>query len=159
MDRVYTARGWAAPRLESAAEYTSKTVAPAVSSALQTAADKASKTVAPAVSSALQTAADKVSPPAAKSSKKTILLWSALGAGIAAGLAAAAALVRFRYRAAIAADSETADEEVLSDSTGGQAAPVTPDTAAADADKPAEGTDAAPGTDTSVNGRVNATGR
>jgi hypothetical protein len=66
-------------------------------------------------------------------------------------------MVRYRYRTAIAADSESADEEVLGDSTGSQAAPASPDgstsgkTTPKDKDK---GTD----TETSVNGRVTATG-
>lgn len=131
-DKVFVARKWAAPRLESAAEYTTNTVAPKVSSALRSTAAQV-KPVEPA------------------SSKRSVLKWTMLAAGILAGVGAAAALVRFRFRAAIAADSETADEEVLGDSTGSQAAPVSPDaagkTAAAD-----------PNADSSANGRVKASG-
>jgi hypothetical protein len=129
-ERVYVARAWAAPRLESAADYTAKTVAPKVSSALRT-------------------TARQVSPPEAKSSKRTVLTWSVLGAAIAAALGAAAALARSRYRAAIAADTEAADEEVLGDSTGSEPAPVTPESAA---------TPSGEGTDASVNGRVTTPG-
>jgi trimeric autotransporter adhesin len=133
-ERVYTARTWAAPRLENAADYTSSTVAPKVSAALRS-------------------TARQVQPADAKSSRKTILTWSVLGAAVLAALGAAAAVARYRYRTAIAADTETADEEVMADSADSQAAPVTPDgTLPADA-KPAD-----QGTETSVNGRVTATG-
>ena len=131
--RVYTARRWAAPRLESAADYTSDTVAPKVSAALRA-------------------TARQVNPPKATRSKKTVLTWSVLGAAILAALGAGAAVVRYRYRAAIAADSETADEEVLADSSGSQAAPDSADTQSA-ASKP-EGQ----GDETSVNGRVTTSG-
>ena len=129
-DKVFIARKWAAPRLESAADYTTTTMAPKVSATLRSTADQVR--------------------PVETSSRRSVLTWTMLAAGIVAGLGAGAALVRYRFRAAIAADSETADEEVLSDSTGSQAAPVTPDTT-----RPA---DADPGTDTSANGRVKATG-
>lgn len=132
-DGVYTARRWAAPRLEYAADYTSNTVAPKVSAALRA-------------------TARQVSPPKATSSKRTVLTWSVLGAAIAAALGAAAAVaVRYRYRAAIAADSETADEEVLGDSSGSQPAPVSPDSTQSAAAKAQE-----QGTETSVNGQVSA---
>jgi hypothetical protein len=110
-DKVYVARAWAAPRLESAADYTANTVAPKVSSALRT-------------------TARQVSPPPRKNSKRTVLTWSVLGAAIAAALGAAA-LARYRYRAAIAADTEAADEEVLGDSTGSKPAPNTTETSTA----------------------------
>lgn len=134
-DKVYTARRWAAPRLESAADYTANTVAPKVSSALRT-------------------TARQVSPPDTSNSKRTVLTWTALGAAIAAALGAAAAVVRYRYRAAIAADSETADDEVSGDSTDSKAAPVTPD-----GTRPAAAMPKDPSTETSVNGRVSSTGR
>src|SRR6185312_7318764 len=105
---VYTARTWAAPRLDSAAEYCTTTVAPKVSSALHTTA----RQVAP-----VDTRASK---------RSSIMTWSLLGGAILAAAGAAAAVVRYRYRAAIAADSESADEEVLGDSTGSQAATETP---------------------------------
>ena len=133
---VYSARKWVAPRLDSAAEYL----------------DSAAATVAPKVSAALHSTADQVRPAEAKPTKKTsILTWSVLGAAILAALGAAAAAARYRYRAAIAADSEAADEEeVLGDSAGSQPAPVTPD----EADSKPKDT----GNDTSVNGRVSSSG-
>jgi hypothetical protein len=88
---VYDARRWAAPRLESAADYTTKTAAPKVSSALK-------KT------------ARQVQPPKGHSTRK-VLAWTALGAAILAAVGAGAAVARSRYRAAIAADSERPDSE------------------------------------------------
>lgn len=108
---VYTARSWAAPRLDSAADY-------------------CTTTVAPKVSSALHSTARQVNPVDTTITKKrpSVLTWSVLGAAILAAVGAAAAVVRYRYRTAIAADSETADEEVIVDSTDSQAAaPVNPD--------------------------------
>jgi hypothetical protein len=132
---VYSARSWAGPRLDSAAEY-------------------CTTTVAPKVSAALHSTARQVTPPAAKSSKRSsVVTWSLLGAAILAALGAAAAAARYRYRAAIAADSETADEEVLADSADSQAAPNTPDGTRPKADKP-KGQDA----ETSVNGQVTTSG-
>jgi trimeric autotransporter adhesin len=83
---VYGARRWAAPRLESAADYTTKTAAPKVSSALK-------KT------------ARQVQPPKAHS-KRSVLGWTAVGAAILAAIGAAAAVARYRYRTAIVADGE-----------------------------------------------------
>jgi hypothetical protein len=133
--RVHTARKWAAPRLESAADYTTSTVAPKVSEALRT-------------------TADKVTPAEPESSKRKVLAWSLFGAAVLAGLGAAAALVRARYQAAIAADSEAADEEVMADSTGSQAAPGTSDPTGSAVPRPTD-----PGSDSSSDGRVKATGR
>lgn len=127
---VYTARTWAAPRLESAADYTTNTVAPRVSAALRTTAHQ----VRPVDTT--------------RSTKRSVLTWSVLGASILAALGAAAALVRYRYRAAIAADSETADEEVLPDSSDSKPAANSPDGTRPKVEKPAE--------ETSVNGRVSA---
>jgi hypothetical protein len=107
---VYTARSWAAPRLDSAADYCTTTVAPMVSSALRSTA----RQVAPADTRSTR--------------RSSILTWSLLGAAIAAALGAAAAVARYRYSTAIDADSEAGDEEeVLGDSTGGQATPVSSD--------------------------------
>lgn len=128
---VYTARNWAAPRLDSAADY-------------------CTTTVAPKVSGALRSTARQVSPAEAASTKRTsVLTWSMLGAAVLAAVGAAAAVVRYRYRTAIAADSESADEEVLGDSTGSKAAPDTPG-----AGTPPKSPDG----ETSVNGRVTASG-
>jgi hypothetical protein len=135
-DQVYTARSWAAPRLDSAADYCTTTVAPKVSSALRTTARQVRPT------------------DTRKSKRSSILLWSLLGAAVLTGLGAAAAMVRYRYQAAIAADSESADEEVMADSTDSQAAPVSPG-----GTRPPAATPTDKSTETSVNGRVTASGR
>ena len=90
--QVTSARRWAAPRLEGAADYTTSTAAPKVSAALRS-------------------AARQVSPVEPKSKKRSVLTWSLLAATVAAGLGAAAAFVAYRYRAAITADSEITDTE------------------------------------------------
>lgn len=85
---VYTARGWAAPRLESAADYVTATAAPKVSSALRS-------------------TAQQVRPPAPRRrTMRSVLAWSLLGAAVAAALGAVGAMIRQRTRAAIAADTE-----------------------------------------------------
>jgi len=132
---VYTARTWAAPRLDSAAEYTTTTVAPKVSSALHSTA----RQVAPVDTRA--------------SRRSSIMTWSLLGGAILAALGATAAVARYRYRAAIAADSESADEEVLGDSTGSQPAATNPDGVSPKAAMPQD-----PKDETSSNGRVTASG-
>jgi hypothetical protein len=132
---IYTARSWAAPRLESAADYTSDTFAPKVSSALRS-------------------TARQVRPADQTSSKRSILTWSMLGAAVLAAVGAGAAVARYRYRTAIAADSETADEEVMADSSGSQAAPASPE-----GTKPADAKSKDQGAETSANGRVTTSGR
>ena len=134
-DKVYTARSWAAPRLDNAAEYCTTTVAPKVSSALRTTARQVRPT------------------DTRKSKRSSVLTWSLLGAAVLAGIGAAAALVRYRYQTAIAADSEPADEEVTADSADGQAAPVSPEGTRSPAATPTDKS-----SDTSVNGRVTASG-
>jgi len=132
---VYTARYWAAPRLDNAADYTTTTVAPKVSTALRN-------------------TARQVRPPEPASSKRSsILTWSVLGASVLAALGASAAVARYRYRTAIAADSETADEEVMADSAGSQAAPVPGEEI-----KPGDAKQKDQGSETSANGRVSANG-
>ena len=137
---VYTARSWAAPRLDSAAEYCTTTVAPKVSTALHNTA----RQVRPVDTT--------------KSKRSSMLTWSLLGGAVLAALGAAAAVVRYRYREAIAADSESADEEVLGDSTGSQAAVETPAGASPKATMPKD-PEKAPNDETSVNGRVTTSGR
>lgn len=128
---VYTARSWAAPRLDLAAEY-------------------CTTTVAPKVSTALHNTARQVSPPDTKPKRSSMLTWSLLGAAILAALGAAAAVARFRYRAAMAADTElVVEEEIIVE----EADQPTPDGTKPTTEKPKE-----QDTETSVNGHVAASG-
>ena len=125
---VYTARGWAAPRLESAADYVTATAAPTVSSALRSTAQQV-----------------KVRPPdPPRRSMRSALTWSLLGVAIAAALGAAGAMIWKRYQAAMAADTEV-------DEAGETPAP-------ADAAKTDSAPEAGTSTDAGVNGRVSASG-
>jgi len=117
---IHGARSWAAPRLDSAADYTTKTAAPKVSSALK----KTARQVKPSNGR----------------SKRSVLAWTAFGAAILAAAGAGAVLARYRYRAAIAADTEQPDSE----RPDGRSE-VSPNAPASPADA---------NTDTSVNGRV-----
>jgi hypothetical protein len=96
-----SARNWMAPRLEDAADFTTSTVAPAVSDAVV-------KSVAPRVAAALRNTARQVSPEPQRSRSpvRSALTWTALSAAILAGAGALGTLVWRRYRAAMAADTE-----------------------------------------------------
>lgn len=91
---VFSARKWAAPKLESVADYTATTVAPTVSSALRNTAAQ----VRPA---------EPASP--AKRRMTAALTWSLLGAAVVAAAGAVAALARYRRRTATNVDSELSD--------------------------------------------------
>ena len=123
---VYNARVWTAPRLESAADYVTETAGPKVSLALRS-------------------TAQQVRPPdPRRRTLRSILAWTLLGAAIAAGLGAAGAMIRQRYQAAMAADTEV-DE-----------AGETP--ASADAATTDSAPEAGTSTDAGVNGRVSTSG-
>ena len=124
---VYSTRVWAAPRLESAAEYHTTTVAPKISSALQTAANQ----VRP------EDLTKKRSP--------SVLTWSLLAAAVVATAGAVAALVRLRYRAAMAADEEEEFDAGMAGTTATGTEPATAESAASSADA-------------GVNGRVSTSG-
>jgi len=128
---VYRARVWTAPRLESAADYTTATMAPKVSSALRV-------------------TAQQVSPPDIRQKNgHSALTWSVLGAAVLAAAGAVAAMVRHRYRSAMAADTKE-------DAGAGTASAATanPDGSADSPDGPA-----ATSPDAGVNGRVSASDR
>jgi hypothetical protein len=133
----FNARRWAAPRLEDAADYTTTTAAPAVSSAL------------------LATA-KKVRP--AQETKHSALKWSLLASACLAAAGAVAAAVRYKYRSAMAADYRSAmaaDTEV--EDTAAADAAVEPIVSTA----PTTAEPAEPATDdveASVNGRVSKDG-
>jgi hypothetical protein len=102
---VHGARGWAAPRLEDAADAVTETVAPTVSKALRS-ADAAAVAVAPKVSAALRKTALQIRPEDAKSAKtglRRLLNWRwllAAGAVVAAAGTTAAVAMRRRYTSA-----------------------------------------------------------
>jgi hypothetical protein len=93
-------RNWAAPRLENAADYTTSTMAPAVSKAMV-------KEVAPRVSAALRKTARQVSADRRRSGLRArpALAWTALTATVLAGAGAVGALLWRRHRATAAEDS------------------------------------------------------
>ena len=101
---VYSARGWAAPMIHNAADYTTATLAPKVSAALHA-------------------TAEQVNPEDTSRKKmiRSIITWSALGAAVLAALGAAGVLARKRYQTATSAETEA-------DTTAGTPTP------AADAD-------------------------
>jgi hypothetical protein len=100
-----SARSWMAPRLESAADFTTSTMAPAVSDALV-------RNLAPRVAAVLRSTARQVSPEPEPSRPpfRSMITWTALTAAVLAGAGAVGTLVWRRYRAAMAADTE-ADTE------------------------------------------------
>jgi hypothetical protein len=156
--RVYGARRWAAPRLETVADYTTTTVAPTVSSALRNTAAQ----VRPA---------EPVSP--ARRRMASALTWSLLGAAILAAAGAVTALARYRRRTATNIESETPDgaftqtaPDAASKPTGQTSAVSTP-TAPKPTDPTARAGKASPSasanrtetvTDASVNGHANTNG-
>lgn len=123
---VTSARGWAAPRLESAADYVTATAAPKVSSVLRD-------------------AAEQVKPPEQHRSKmRSVLAWSIFGAAIAAALGATAAVIRKRYQSAMAADTEADAAEEK---------PASADSGTSDSTAPAAGMDAGVNGRVSASGR------
>jgi trimeric autotransporter adhesin len=108
---VFNARGWAAPMIHNAADYTTSTLAPKVSSALHA-------------------TAEQVNPQDSRRKKiRSIITWSALGAAVLAALGAAGVLAKKRYQTAMTDETE-ADT----------AAGTTPPAAAADGESATAGT-------------------
>lgn len=89
---VYNARGWAAPMLDNAADYTTATLAPKVSSALHVAA----RQVSPEDTS--------------RRNIRSIVTWSALGAAVLAAAGAAGALAWKRSQNGVADTGSDAPE-------------------------------------------------
>jgi hypothetical protein len=87
---VYVARGWAAPRLENAADYTTTTMAPRVADTLRSTA----RQVRPEDASKRRPA------------MRSVLSMSVLALAAAAAAAAVAVLVRRQYKVAMEADTE-----------------------------------------------------
>ena len=129
---VFSARGWAAPRLEGVADYTTGTVAPKVSSVLRDTARQINPSTC------------------RKAGSRSALRWSLL-ATAAFAAAGAALLMRQRYRASMAADTENMGApEQPAPATGTE--PTTP-AGSTPAGGPADGP-----TDAGVNGKVSAPG-
>lgn len=129
---VYVTRVWAAPRLESAADYTTATVAPKVSAALK--------------GTASQVRPEDVS----QKKSHSVLMWSALAAAVVATAGAVAAMVRYKYRAAMTAgEGDEFEAAVQADTTGTEGTQ-------AEGSAPADST--AQGADAGVNGRVSTSG-
>jgi hypothetical protein len=131
--------GWAAPRLENAADY-------------------CTATAAPMVSSALRSTARQISPGRRrKKGIRSALRWSLLATGAFAAAGAAAMAVRQRYRAAMAADTE----EDITLAAGQEMAPAPGmDMSAPAGSVPPAGPAPAGGSvaDAGVDGRVSASG-
>jgi len=137
---VYVTRVWAAPRLESVADYTTATAAPAVSSALRS-------------------TAQQVRPVDVNQKKsRSMLTWSLLAAAVFATAGAVAALVRYRYSSSIEVDTEEEFGPVgqAGTDTGGTATQATPpaESSAAGGQSSADSESA----DAGVNGRVSSSG-
>ena len=136
---VRQARLWAAPQLEHAADY-------------------CTTVVAPKVSAALRSTAEQVRPVEVTTRRRMprALTWSLLSAAVLAGLGAAAALVRYRYRTAMATDSEDdtlRGEPGMSGTSGMDTAADSDDSMSRAPGEPSKASG-----DTTVNGRVSATG-
>jgi hypothetical protein len=136
---VYVTRVWAAPRLESVADYTTTTAAPTVSSALRS-------------------TAQQVRPVDVNQKKsRSMLTWSLLAAAVLATAGAVAAMVRYKYSTSTEVDAEEEFGPVGQAGTGTGAAATQPTT-------PAEGSAASQGAsdsasaDAGVNGRVSTPG-
>jgi len=112
---VYSARGWAAPVLHNAADYTTATLAPKVSAALHS-------------------TADQVSPEDTRKKGRSMITWSLLAAAVLAALGAAGVVVRKRFQDAMAADSEVDAEAVAVEETGAPADGAAADTTSTSTD-------------------------
>jgi hypothetical protein len=137
---MYVTRVWAAPRLESVADYTTVTAAPAVSSALRS-------------------TAQQVRPVDVNQKKsRSMLTWSLLAAAVAATAGAAAALVTYRNRSSIEVEPEEDFGPVgrAGTDTGGTAAqqPGPAESSAAGG----QGPGSSASTDAGVDGRVSSSG-
>jgi hypothetical protein len=135
---VYLTRAWTAPRLESIADYTTTTAAPAVSSALRS-------------------TAQQVRPVDVTQKKsRSMLTWSLLAAAVLATAGAAAALVRYKYSNSMEVDAEEEFGPVGQAGTDTGAASTAGTT-------PAEGSGSQSASDSAqadagVNGRVSTSG-
>lgn len=135
---VYATRVWAAPWLESIADYTTATAAPKVSSTLRS-------------------TAQQVRPADTQKKSRSTLTWSLLAAAVLATAGAMAALVKYRSRSSTEADAE---EEFGPVGQPGADTGAAPAQGTASAESPAatsQGADSA-SADAGVNGRVSSSG-
>ncbi len=140
---VRSVRVWTAPRLESAAEYTTTTAAPKVSSALRISA----RQIRPADVTAKK--------------PRSALTWSVLAAALLATGGAVAALVRYRYRAGVTpGEGENLEGPGGGTAATGTEAPTPAQAGAASAPGAAADStaDADADADAGVNGRVSTSG-
>lgn len=129
---VYGVRVWAAPRLENAADYTVKIVAPKVSAALRT-------------------SAQQVRPDQKRS--RSMLTWSLVVTAVLATAGAVTAVVKYRDRA-----GTTTSEEEFAAGTAGTGTGATTGTEAPAQGASNAPADSSAGTDAGVNGRVSSSG-
>jgi hypothetical protein len=137
---VYATRVWAAPRLESIADYTTATAAPAVSTALR--------------STAQQVRPEDVT----QKKSRSMLTWSLLAAAVAATAGAVAALVRYKYQSSMVVEAE---EEFgpVGQAGADTGTATTPATAPADSSAAtSQGTADSASSDTGASGRVSSSG-
>lgn len=139
---VYAARGWAAPWLENAADYTTATAAPRVADALR--------------STARQVRPEDVSD--RRSTMRSVLSMSVLAGAALAAVGAVAILVRRQYKSAMEADTEedVVNVEDKNEPTAERGASVPSQSGAPAEASPPNG--AAPVTDTGTTGQASKSG-
>jgi hypothetical protein len=146
---VYSTRVWAAPLLENAASYHATTIAPKVNSALLV-------------------TAQQVRPVDVRQKKgRSALTWSLLAAAVMTAAGAVSALVMYRNRTAMMAETETEDAEFTVDAAGqttvvapgaGTVPVGTTTTGSTTTASPAGSERAGTSSDAGVNGRVSTSG-
>jgi hypothetical protein len=135
---VYVTRVWAAPRLESIADYTTGTAAPAVSTALRS-------------------TAQQVRPVDVTQKKsRSMLTWSLLAAAVLATAGAVAALVRYKTSNSMEVDAE--EEFGPVGQTGTDTGAATTAATPAEGSATGQGASDSAQADAGVNGRVSTSG-
>jgi hypothetical protein len=140
---VYITRVWAAPQLESAADFCMETVAPRVSSALR--------------STARQVRPEDVT----QKKSRSVLTWSVLAAAIMATAGAVAAVVKYRFRSSVEVETDEEFGSVSPASAEGGAGGAGTGASGAEPTTTASQSPAGPAGDSAdagVNGRVSSSG-
>jgi hypothetical protein len=138
--QVHTARGWAAPRLENAADYCTTSVAPRVSSAIR--------------ATARQVSPEDTKPGKSRMRPGPSWPFVMVAALAAAGAAAAVVVARQRYKAAMDSDTEPDPDDPAILAADPNAADLNQDTTAKGSIPPQETS-----ADPSMNGQVSSPGR